>query len=390
MNKLLPTIITSLILCFTALTFPAAHAYAIPSLTFDKTSLSVAQDTTFTVTININVDTNAAQSSAATIQYAPADLDVVQVANANFFPSLTQVNDATGGVLEITGYTTSAAGVTANGGLATVTFKSKKGAGTSQITFACNGSYHDTNILTPAGNNILSCAQTNALGLTYTGGTAANTPTPTLAAGVPTPTPVQTNNTVPVCAGLSASTTSGVGSPLPVVFSCSGVDTDGYINAAYFDFGDGMTDTIEKNVGSPGVITTTHTYTTIGTLGASCKVRDNNQVWSQVPAVCKTIITIRPKPTVINNITYVTTQTNQTVTPTPQVVTLVYETPSPIASPTAIPSETPSRASQNGLGQFWWLIGSVAAIVIGAVIYMIRRPQAPPMPPMTPPTVPLS
>lgn len=384
MNKLLPTAITTLLLAVLALLFPAARAYATPSVLFDKTTQSVAQNATFTVTLTINVDASSAQSSKATIQYAPADLDVVQVADGHFFPSFAQANDPTNGLLEITGYTTAAgSGSTANGQLATVTFKAKKGSGSSAVTFSCANAGHDTNILTVSGQNILSSCttQTNQLAVSYTGaGTPTNTPTPVPNA-TPTPTPVQSNNTVPVCANLAASTTSAVGTPLAVTFTCSGVDTDGYINAAYFDFGDGTTDTIVKNVGSPGAISTTHTYTTIGSLGVSCKVQDNNNVWSQTPDVCKKIITIKQKPKIIVR-TGAAQTTTSTPTPTPADITLVLVTPTATPSPELSPTPEEQAAPQTTTPS-WWLIGSVLATVLGGSIYFLTRKKTPTPPPTT-------
>lgn len=388
MNKILPAAIQTLLLALVALCFPVAHAFATPSLQFDKTSVTIAQNGTFTLTVNINVDANTAQSSKATIQYAPADFEVVQVADGHFFPSFAQANDQTNGLLEITGYTTSPnTGSTANGQLATITFKALKGSGSSTISFACDGSYHDSNILTIAGQNILQCAQTNQASVTYTG--AGVTPTDTPAEGsTPTPTPTQGgSNTVPVCSNLTADKTTAVGTPLAVTFICYGVDTDGYINAAYFDFGDGGKDTIEKNVGSPGSITTTHTYTTVGSLGASCKVRDNNNVWSSVPDVCKKIIYINPKPKVV--VLPNTSSSGITPTPTPiKEAALTFVTPTATPSPELTPlptsEEQPSSSSPMGI-----LIGSVIVIGVGGAIYFLakRRHGSPPhIPPMSPPT----
>ena len=399
MNKILPTAISYLLFAVAALVFPVAHAFAAPSVLFDKTSVSVSQNSTFTVNIAINVDANSAQSSKVTVQYAPADLDVVQVTDGHFFPQFAQNN--LDGVLEIIGYNSApGAGSTANGTLATITFKAKKGSGSSTMSMLCTGSGHDSNIVTVASQNILDCTQTNQVGVAYLGAAVpTNTPTPTPAPGTtPTPTPTPSNqNTVPVCAGLNADITNAVGTPLAVTFTCAGVDTDGYINAAYFDFGDRTNDTIEKNVGSPGSVTTTHTYTTIGSLGASCKVRDNNNVWSSVPGICNKIVYIQPKPQVIR--TYAnatnTTKTVTAATPTPAVVTLIEVTPTatPSARLTPLPTEAVTGQSSSA---FNWLLGSVITIIIGAVIYLLSRrghkhpDDIPPMvqPPVNPPTIP--
>ena len=401
MNKLLPSAITSILFALLAVALPVTHAYATPSLLYDKTTVSVAQNTTFTVTININVDANTAQSSKATVTYAPNDLEVVQTADGHFFPSFAQANDAANGVLEITGYTTSAgSGSTANGQLATITFKAKKGSGSSLVSFSCTNSGHDSNILTVSGQNILTnCAQqTNQIAVSYTGeSTPTNTPTPTPLPGTtltPTPTPTPGaggSNTIPTCVMLSSDTSLAVGIPLAVTFTCSGVDPDGYINAAEFTFGDRSSDTIYKNAGSPGSISTTHTYTTIGTLGATCRVRDNNNVFSNATNDCKRIISINPKPTNTVAKTYYQRviaadkgSVVPVVTPTPVQVAIVFTTPTPI-----IPEVSPTLSLQpakNPLDNLiWWIVGSFIAI-LGAVL-LFRRKNPPPPPFTQPPPI---
>jgi hypothetical protein len=392
MNKLLPMALTSLVLGIAAFTVPVTRAQTAASVILSPTTVSVQQNNSFIQTVTINTGSSTAQVSDVTIQYAANDLDVT-VAGGAFYPSFASAVDKSAGIIELHGYTTTPNGISGSGPLATLSFKAKKNSGSSTITFICSGTGHDTNILTTTGQNILSCTQTNQVAVSYTGASnPASTPTPTPPRGVtptatPTPTPIPGNNTYPTCVGLTPSVSSAVGSPLAVTFSCTGVDTDGYINAAHFDFGDGSGDTIEKNVGSPGTITTTHTYTTIGALRASCWVRDNNNVWSSVPDICKTIITIHPRvQTVYTSTSYTTVPLYQSpnpvitqsvpeisATPTPQIVSIVEITPTPQQTPVLTPAPTNvpvQTASGTGLG---WAILAVAAIGVGYIIFRNGR-----------------
>ncbi|MEK7591978.1 MAG: hypothetical protein AAB508_01135 [Patescibacteria group bacterium] len=131
---------------------------------------------------------------------------------------------------------------------------------------------------------------------TLTFALATPTPTPT---GSPTttPTPTPGSNTVPECTKLTANPNSGSSFPLTVEFTCTGRDPDGKILAAEFSFGDGNTKIIDKDVGSPGSISTAYTFTRGGTFGASCRVRDNNGTYSTTPDVCKLSIPIGSGPT---------------------------------------------------------------------------------------------
>ncbi len=390
----LPTYVPAFILAILAFSFPVAKAYAASNLQFDQTSVTAVQNATFTLKININVDANAVMGSDAVVNYAAADLQVTDVSNGGFFPQFTKATD-TAGKIEIHGFTGQNDSRTGTGTFATITLKSLKNSGSSNISFTCTGSGTDTDILTTAGQNILTCSQLNNSGISYSSGGGNSptlTPTATTAPGVtatPTTTPTPTsappyNDVIPTCSGLSANVTSSVGTPLAVTFTCSGTDPDGYINGAQFTFGDGTSQIITQNVGSPGSISTTHTYTTIGSLGASCIVQDNPGAWSNSVNSCKTVITIQPtpSPTSRQSITYLSGYSTDQITPspTPAVVSIISETPEPTFELT--PTPTPASGSEsNGSGRLWWVIGGVIAVVV-ALILILRRKNPPPKIPL--------
>ena len=122
----------------------------------------------------------------------------------------------------------------------------------------------------------------------------------------PTITPTPTNMP-PLCLGLSAN--PGAGSkPLTVKFACAGYDANNDITAAEFGFGAGQKQLVESgNVGQYGSLTTTYTYTTPGSYNVTCRVRDNNDSWSNYPSYC----------------TYTVIVSDNALTPTP------YRTPAP-------------------------------------------------------------
>lgn len=144
---------------------------------------------------------------------------------------------------------------------------------------------------------------------------ATNSPTPTLT-GTPGPTPTNTpgptattapsetptptsppNNTTPECTDLSVSPSTGT-TPYTTTLTCTGKDVDGDITAVEFTLPDGTTKLVEKNVGSPGSLSIDYTVTGNGTYSYSCRVRDNNFVFSSVPDVCKKSFGVGPSPTV--------------------------------------------------------------------------------------------
>lgn len=378
MNNKLLNFLTAFTLSLLAFAFPVVKAQATPSLLFTPTSTTVVQNNTVTLTINVNVDANVVQTSDVTILYAANDLDFVSAVNGLFFPSFSYANDPTNERLELHGNTSSSDSRTEAGTYATVVFKVKKASGSSTISFICS----DTHIWTTTQQDVLlPCAQrSNTVELTYSDG---STPSPT-----PTPTPGQGGtNTIPTCVMLSADTSLAVGAPLAVTFTCSGVDPDGYINAADFTFGDGTSDTVYKNAGSPGSITTAHTYTTIGTLGATCRVRDNNNVFSNTSNDCKRIIIINPKPTDAAARTYYQRviaaergDVNPLITPTPEQVAIVYETPTPIVpSISPIPSEQPA-AKKPITNILWWILGGLV-VILGVILFVHKKNPPPTNPP---------
>jgi len=363
-----------------------AVAYAAPNVQFSPTSATVVKDGIVQINVTINVDTNTVMGADTVVNYAASDLQVTNVTNGGFFPQFTN-STATAGKIELHGYVGQNDSRTGNGTLAVITLKSLLGNGSSTLSFACSGSGSDTDIISTTGQNILTCTQTNTAGLSYstTNPTATLTPTATTIPGAtatptntPTPTPTSGNgNTIPTCQSVTANITSMVG-PQAVTFTCNGVDPDGYINGAQFTFGDGTTQVITKNVGSPGSISTTHSYTTIGSLGVSCLVQDNNSAWSNSTSTCQTIIAIAPtpSPTPYNNQSVVLAYNG---TPTPEVVSIISETPSPIATetPSAI-TPTPQTSSSTGSGGIWLVLGGITAIILA--ILLLRKRKNPPTP----------
>lgn len=350
---------------------PLTRAEAAATVYFDPSSVTVSQNGEFTVLVKVGAEANQVIGSDAIVLYAGADLDVTSVTNGTYFPELTWANNDSAGRLEIHGYVTSTdQSKTGTGTLASVKFTSKKASGSSTLSLSCAASGNETNLLNLTGANILSCGQVNQVAVSYIAGGATNTPTPTTVPG--------SANTLPYCASLTSDVTAGTGAPLAVTFTCAGVDPGGDITAASFIFGDGTSLLVEKNVGSPGSLTTMHTYTTIGTLGASCRVRDNDQAFSTTVDACRRIITIRPKPT--DGVTSITP------TPTAAIVSIIEETPAPTPeeTPFLYPEEEVLVEGETTPNRFWWIVGGAVSLILAFILLRKRNPPAPPASPIPP------
>lgn len=191
--------------------------------------------------------------------------------------------------------------------------------------------------------------------------------TPTLTvtpSSTPTITPTPTNSP-PRCTGLSVR--PGAGSkPLTVTFTCAGFDPDNDITAAEFGFGGSEKQLVEKGAGQFGSITVSHTYTQAGTYNTTCRVRDNNQVFSTYPEYCKYTVVVSdnaltptprrtPTPTVV---------IEQPVSPIiyPGAFTTLAPTPTTI-QPTATLAPTPTVAQTS-----WWSNEKIAQLVMMVMV----------------------
>lgn len=197
--------------------------------------------------------------------------------------------------------------------------------------------------------------------------TPSITLTPTLTvtpSSTPTITPTPTNSP-PRCTGLSVS--PGTGSkPLTVTFVCAGFDPDNDITAAEFGFGGSEKQLVEKGAGQFGSITVSHTYTQSGTYNTTCRVRDNNQVFSSYPEYCKytvvvsdNVLTIPPKRTPTP-----TSISEERMSPIiyPGAITTLSPTPT-VIQPTAIPTPIPTITQTS-----WWSNEKIAQLVMMVMV----------------------
>lgn len=202
--------------------------------------------------------------------------------------------------------------------------------------------------------------------------TPSSTPvlTPTLTitpSATPTITPTPTNSP-PRCSGLSVS--PGAGSkPLTVNFTCAGYDVDNDITAAEFGFGGSEKRLVEKPAGTFGSVTTSYTYTNAGTYNVTCRVRDNNQAFSNYPDYCKYTVVVTdnaltptprrtPTPTKAAQgddlIIFTGSVPTVTPTPTPAVTTL---------TPTPTPAKSWFRLDRN-----WWSGEKIAQLIMMVIV----------------------
>ena len=176
-----------------------------------------------------------------------------------------------------------------------------------------------------------------------------------------TPTP---KNVLPTCLGLSVSPLIGK-TPLELTLSCAGVDGNNDITAAEFGLGGDQKRTVEKSVGQYGTIITRVRYEKAGSYVVTCRVRDNNNEWSNIPSNCSNTVNVSISQTIVTKPKATPTPTYEEPTPTQ-----ILETPTPNVTiaplATITPSPTPAKSGMSQETLF--MIGKIVLISIVTIL----------------------
>jgi len=401
--KINPARIASIIGCILfGLTIRVSVVEAAASLQFSPSTKSIAKDASFTINIAINTDNQDVTGSTVIVGFPTADLQVTSVTNGGFFPDMT--SNVVDNKIEINAFvSTPNESKKGTGNIAIIQFKALKATGTSSVGFVCTGSSTDTQIYNTVPENILACANTNTLSVTFS--SATNTVAPT----IPGSTPIPTNTTAPTatqapgankrpdCVGLSALPAQNGTTYSDVTFSCAGRDNDGTIQAAEFFFGDGTSKKVTQNVGGYGTIMVKHQYKTAAKYSTGCRVIDNDNSASDMPAICTLSYFVSkgtaPQPTRTTG-----SRTGTGVVPTAE-PTIPIVTLEPYMSPTPLPVDLGSADFEADVidedepssipWQWIAVIGGIGLLILVILIILIKsltRRREPPIPPITPST----
>jgi len=145
------------------------------SLTFDKTTSTVANGGTFQVSVNVIPGSDSINSADVYVNYDPALLKATAVNSGVLFPTVS--NDiSTSGKVYIAGYVDDpASSVSSTGTIATITFQAIK-EGTGTLSFDCNTSKiikNDTD-----ASNVITCSENGTSAVTIGNGSPnGNAPT---------------------------------------------------------------------------------------------------------------------------------------------------------------------------------------------------------------------
>lgn len=167
------------------LSFPLIKSAHAASLNFDPATANTSAGQTFQIKVNVDAGTDQINAVEARIVYDQNLMDVQEVSNGTFFPSVTKyiTHD---GKLYVSGMVDSTATAkTGTGTIATITFIAQK-AGTGTLTYECqsSGSTDDSNIIKNDTNatDIIQCSSNGKADVVIAqAGSSATTITPTSA-----------------------------------------------------------------------------------------------------------------------------------------------------------------------------------------------------------------
>lgn len=135
-----------------------------------------------------------------------------------------------------------------------------------------------------------------------------------------TPTPAQTDGSLPVCRSLSAIPLTG---PAPLTVSLTGSGSDNTQVVGFeFTFGDGAIQTVNRNVGQSGSASIAHAYQQAGSYSATLAVKDNNGQTSDPSALCQVSISVTSQTSSLATSSALKAQPTKTVIATPMPVAL--------------------------------------------------------------------
>lgn len=264
------------------------------TISFEPATKTVRVDETFSLNVMLDTGVNSAATAEVHIGFDVTKLTATEIRAGSFMPHalVTSTPDNTQGrafiavdTLPADASSESVPRTKRSDGpkpIAVVTFKGKveTGASPSQVRFLPETTaFGETAGTLEPTNLILSASLANAARITVSAQTVGPTPTPTGAAP---------QNRPPSCNSLTAVPATGR-TPLTVTLTANASDQDNDVVSALFTFGDGQTQTVDKNVGRSGSIQVSHVYQSIGNLTAQAIVRDNN---GAVSAACTTTVSI--------------------------------------------------------------------------------------------------
>lgn len=171
--------------------------------------------------------------------------------------------------------------------IATISFKPLQTTTTTQVLFGNQTHISSVNTQTDSPTeNVLDRTTPAEIQIAAASGV---TPTTTI---TPTPGIGGTQNTAPVCNSFTTDKEATGAAPLALTFTATGSDSDGTINKATFNFGDGPVQDVTEGSGidtASANLELLHTYTTTGTYTASVIFTDDEGGISVVGSCTKQV-----------------------------------------------------------------------------------------------------
>ena len=327
------------------------------------------------ITLDVVVDptTNIVNSIILKIHYDVTKFDNPQIsANATVMSALTQPTYNNGDI-SVTLYVTNQANVIQTPTkVATLTLTPKNPTAGTATTVAitdqtqvqsnnCDRSTSTSNCPDAPGENVLAQAGSAQVSID---GSGTTTPTAT-----PGPGGTDTPNQPPTCTSLNVDRTTSGSAPFSISFTGNGTDSNGTINKASFNFGDGPVVDVTAGGGLGGntvSVPNSHTYVNPGIFTASVTFTDNSGATSN-PATCQQIISVSGTNGTING------GTNNGSSSAQPTQTIIYVTATPIPGAAAVDNGTKGGqlpATGPGDALLGIGIGGIALSILGGLVFL--------------------
>lgn len=203
MFKIKKIFLISVIFFFVFLICPQAVLGQV--FTLSPSTATKSAGTEYTVDLLLDTEGKVVSGADVKMSFDAGVLEVVDVTEGSFFPEVT--HNIYSGTLYIGGvFPNESQYKSGTGKLATLTLKGKT-SGTASLAFVCTSQATDTNIFDTSATptDIVKCSSLKNGSYTFSGSSAAATPSPTIAAGglggdstaTPTPEPPVTGISMP-------------------------------------------------------------------------------------------------------------------------------------------------------------------------------------------------
>ena len=362
-----------------------SRAAPLTTISFSPVTTTATVGGTLKFDIMLNPGPNQVSFVKIVVNYDPAKLAQAQIKeNASVFPSVLEnpapdeANTPATATMSLSVGADPAKIITGSTAIkiASITFKPKNSTDPSTptlVSFTSGTQALSIGSADATGENVIQQSSLIPASVTILASSAP------LGTPVPSPSDGASKNTVPVCSALNPDRATTGKAPFSITFTANGTDSDGTIQKATFNFGDGAIKDVAQggSLGTNSVnVQIAHTYNNAGSFKTTATLTDDKGGVSD-PTACSQNITVTssetgggpivPTPSVTGNIP-ITTPTFQP-SPTPDSTSVIVKVPEVTVPPTKGGVNLPPTGPADIF--FKWGGAAAAVSIIGGLLFFL-------------------